>query len=253
MHPNIKHLIELQTVDLRLNELRARLAGFPERLAELDARVEAARKQLATSRESLTTSLKDRKKYELDVEQWKEKARKYRDQSYEVKTNEAYKALQHEIQNAEAEMAQAEDRLLERMVAGEEYERQVKAAERALKDIEAAAQADRKVTETEQAAAQQELEKDLAGRAQALAGVSEDLVDHYQRIARKHNGVALAEVRDETCTLCRVRVRPHVYQELRREGSEEIFHCESCTRILYYIYYIEQPVAQQTSAGGSES
>ncbi len=105
MHPNIKHLIELQTVDLRLNELRARLAGFPKRLAELDARVEAARKQLATSRESLTTSLKDRKKYELDVEQWKEKARKYRDQSYEVKTNEAYKALQHEIQNAETEMA----------------------------------------------------------------------------------------------------------------------------------------------------
>ncbi|SRR5712692_350998 len=250
MHPDIKRLIELQAIDLRLNELRARLAGVPQRLAEIDARVESARKQLATAREALTNSLKDRKRYELDVEQWKEKARKYRDQSYEVKTNEAYKALQHEIQNAEAEMAQAEDRLLERMVAGEEYERQVKAAERALKDIEAAAQADRKVTETEQAAAQQELEKDLAGRAQALAGVSEDLVDHYQRIARKHNGVALAEVRDETCTLCRVRVRPHVYQELRREGSEEIFHCESCTRILYYI---EQPVAQQTSAGGSES
>jgi predicted nucleic acid-binding Zn-ribbon protein len=61
--------------------------------------------------------------------------------------------------------------------------------------------------------------------------------------------VALAEVRDETCTLCRVRVRPHVYQELRRENSEEIFHCESCTRILYCSV---QPVAQ-ASAGGNES
>ncbi len=249
MHPSIKHLVELQNVDLRLNELRARLAAFPGRLAGIDARVEAARKQLATAKEALTTSLKDRKRYELDVEQWKEKARKYRDQSYEVKTNEAYKALQHEIQNAEAEMAKAEDRLLERMVAGEEYERQVKAAERAIKDVEAAAQAERQALQAEQAAAQAELERDTAERQQAIGNIPEDLLDHYQRIARRHKGVAMAEIRDETCTLCGVRVRPHVFQELRRDDNHEIFHCETCTRILYYV---EQPVAQASSSA-SES
>ena len=241
MHPNIKHLIRLQAIDLRLNELRARLATFPKRLAEVDARVAATRQQLAAAKEALTSSLKERKKYELDVEQWKEKVRKYKDQVYEVKTNEAYKALQHEIQMAEAEIAKGEDRLLERMVAGEEYERQVKAAEQALKQVEAGAQTERQAIEAEQAAAQKELEQDTAERNQAVAAIPEELLEHYQRIARKHGGVALAEVRDETCTVCRVRIRPHVYQELRREDSQEIFHCESCTRILYYS---EQPVAQ---------
>lgn len=245
MHPSIKHLIELQTMDLRLNELRRLVASFPKRLAESDARVEAARKQLAAAKEALTTSLKDRKKYEMDVEQWKEKARKYKDQIYEVKTNEAYKALQHEIQAAEAEIAKAEDLLLERMLAGEEYERQVKVAERELTEVGAAAQAQRQKLEAERAAAQRELERDTAEREQAVAAIPEDLLDHYQRIARRHGGVALAEVRDETCTLCRVRVRPHVYQELRREGSQEIFHCESCTRILYYS---EQAVAQASES-----
>lgn len=245
MHPSIRHLIELQNIDLRLNELGALLAGFPKRLAEVDARVEGVRKQLAAAREALTTSLKDRRKYEIDVEQWKEKVRKYKDQSYEVKTNEAYKALQHEIQSAEAEIAKAEDRLLERMVAGEEYERQAKAAERNLKEVEAAAQADRQRIQAEQAAAQGEFERDTTERQQAMAAIPEDLLDLYQRIARRHNGVALAEVRDETCTMCRVRIRPHVYQELRREGSQEIFHCESCTRILYCS---EQPVAQASES-----
>jgi uncharacterized protein len=245
MHPSIKHLIELQTMDLRLNELRALVASFPKRLAESDARVEAARKQLAAAKEALTTSLKDRKKYEIDVEQWKEKARKYKDQIYEVKTNEAYKALQHEIQAAEAEITKAEDLLLERMLAGEEYERQVKAAERELTEVRAAAQAEHQKLEAEQTAAQRELERDTAERQRAVAAIPEDLLDHYQRIARRHGGVALAEVRDETCTLCRVRVRPHVYQELRREGSQEIFHCESCTRILYYS---EQAVAQASES-----
>ncbi len=249
MHPSIKHLIELQIVDVRLNELRAVLAGFPKRLAEAEARVAATRQQLTAAKEALTTSLKDRKRYEMDVEQWKEKVRRYKDQTYEVKTNEAYKALQHEIQAGEAEIAKAEDRLLERMVSGEEYERQVKAAEQGLRTVEAAAQAQRQAIAAEQAAAQKELERNLAERQQAVAAIPEDLLDLYQRIARRHNGVALAEVLDETCTMCRVRVRPHVYQELRREDSHEVFHCESCTRILYCS---AQPVAQ-ASAGANET
>src|SRR5258707_5485168 len=139
MHPHLKYLIELQAVDLRLIEIRERMSRFPKRLAELEGRVTAVRQQITTAKDALTGSLKARKTYEMDVEQWKERAKKYRNQSGEVKTNEAYKALQHEIQNAEDEVAKAEDRLLERMVSGEEYDRQVKAAEAAVKEIEAAA------------------------------------------------------------------------------------------------------------------
>jgi len=241
MHPNVRHLIELQGVDLRLAELRGRLDGFPKRLSEVGARVEAARKQLALAKEALTASLKERKKYDLDVEQWKQKVAKYKDQLYEVKTNEAYKALQHEIQMMESEIAKAEDQLLEQMVAGEEYERRVKAAERALAEVEAVAQAERQKLQAEQAVAQKEFEALTAEHEQVVVAIPEDLLDLYQRIARKHGGAALAEVRDETCTMCRVRVRPQVYQLLRDDSCQEIFHCESCTRILYHL---EQPVAQ---------
>jgi hypothetical protein len=157
MNPALKHLSELQAVDLSLNQLRARLAEFPRRFAEVDARLAAARGDVTSAKESLLGSQKDRKKFELDVEQWKESARKYRDQSFQVKTNEAFKALQHEISNAEAEMARAEDRLLERMMAGEEFERRVPAAARALVEAEAATAAERRAIETEKAAAEKEL------------------------------------------------------------------------------------------------
>src|ERR1700688_5071451 len=139
MHPHLKYLIELQAVDLRLIEIRERVSRFPKRLAEVEGRVTTARQQIATAKEALTTSLKERKTYEMDVEQWKERAKKYRGQSGEVKSNEAYRALLQEIANAEDEIGKAEDRLLDRMVAGEEYERQVKAAKAAVKDIEAVA------------------------------------------------------------------------------------------------------------------
>ena len=116
MDAQIQRLVHLQVLDARLAALRNRLQAIPGQLAAADARVSIARQQIATAKEALTTSLKDRKTYEMDVDSWKEKARKYRDQSFAVKTNEAYKALQNEIQHAETQVAQAEDRLLERMV-----------------------------------------------------------------------------------------------------------------------------------------
>ena len=249
MHPHLKYLIELQAVDLRLIEIRERLSRFPKRLAELEARVTGARHQITTAKEALTGSLKDRKTYEMDVEQWKERAKKYRNQSSEVKTNEAYKALQHEIQNAEDEAAKAEDRLLDRMVAGEEYERHVKAAEAAVKQVEAAANVERQTIQAEYNAAQKELTGAEAVRAGAVAAVPEDLVDHYERIAKRHGGIALAEIRGEGCGQCGVHIRPHVIQQLQRDGNEEFFHCETCTRVLYYADH----AAAQASASAAPS
>jgi uncharacterized protein len=247
MHPHIKRLIELQGVDARLMELRARLDRLPHELAEIERRVTEARQHLAAAKEAIGASLKDRKKYELDVDTWRDKARKYKDQSFEVKTNEAYKALQHEIQHAEGEVSAAEDRLLERMVAGEEFERQVKAAERELASVEHSAEADRQKILAEQAALRKELEAKSAERQQEISGIPEGLLETYERIARRRHGIGVAEVRDEACSLCGMRVLPHVVQELGRGDIEEIFQCESCTRILYYV---EPPAAVAPSSEG---
>jgi predicted nucleic acid-binding Zn-ribbon protein len=235
MDPQIQRLVQLQALDLRLAELRNRLHAIPAQLAAVDARVNAARQQIAAAKEALTTSLKDRKKYEIDVDSWKEKARKYRDQSFEVKTNEAYKALQHEIQHAETHVAEAEDRLLDRMVAGEEYERQVKAAERSVVAVESEAQAERQKIQAEQDSLQKELQAKEAERLVILPEIPEQLRDTYERVAGRRHGIGLAEARDEACRVCGMRIPPHVYQQLRENASQEIFQCESCNRILYYV------------------
>ena len=235
MQKVLQRLLDLQGLDVQLNEVRARLATFPKKLAESDARVAGAKAELEHSKTAQLTALKDRKKYELDVEQWKERVRKYRDQTSQVKTNEAYKALQHEVQMAEEEIARAEDRLLEQMVAGEEYDRRIKASEKLLKEIEEVARGQYAKIESDKAAADQRLAELTAERTVVVAEIPENLLDHYDRIARKHKGVALAEVRDEKCSACGMRLRPHVFQEMRRDGIEELFHCETCTRIIYYL------------------
>jgi len=248
VQPVLKHLLELQTLDVSLSEVRARLSAVPKKLAEVESRVAAARAELDTSKAAHLTALKERKKYELDVEQWKEKARKYRDQAYQVKTNDAFKTLQHEAQTADQEAAKAEDRLLEQMVAGEEYDKRIKASEKVLKDVEESAKSERAKIEAERAVADKHRVALEAERAAAVASVPEAMLDHYHRIARRHGGTALAEVRDEKCSACGMRVRPHVFQEMRRDGNQDIFHCETCTRILYYIEPPTPPAPPADSA-----
>jgi predicted nucleic acid-binding Zn-ribbon protein len=249
MHPAIAKLIEVQRVDLRIAALRAALDAFPARLRAADAKLSGAQKELAAAREAHTASLTERKKFELDAQQWKDRAKKYRDQSGQVKTNEAYKALQHEIANAEAEASKAEDRVLEFMMSSEAVDRRVKDAEAALKEAEKVVAADRQEIESERAVNKKELEEATAERDAALAPVPEDIRDVYLRVAKRHHGVALAEARGEQCLGCGMRVLPHIHQDLCRSSSETIYQCETCNRILF----VNQAAAAPPAAGAAES
>ena len=244
MHPAIPRLLELQHMDQRIAALRAELEAFPKRIREADHLLKGARTALGAAKETHTRALTGRKKAELDTQEWRERARKFRDQSSAVKTNEAYRALQHEIANAEAEMAKAEDLQLDQMMAVEEAERGIKSAESALKDAEQSVAAERRQIESAGREKKKEMDADIAAREKIAAEIPEDLLTLYARIAKRHQGIALAEAAGEQCRACGMRVLPHTAQELHRAENQEIYTCETCGRILYAV----EPVAAPNSA-----
>jgi predicted nucleic acid-binding Zn-ribbon protein len=247
MHSAIPRLIELQRVDHLIAGVRTEIDTFPKRVRDADAKLSGARAALAAAKEGLVKSQAERKKFEFDVQQWKDRAKKYRDQSGAVKTNEAYKALQHEIANAEAEVAKAEDAQLQVMMSGEEAERLVKHAEANLKEDETAVTKEKKEIHALQGEKKKLLDSLLAEHERALAPIPEDLRELYARIAKRHHGTGLAEARDGQCRGCGMRVLPHTLQELRREPNEEIYRCESCGLILYTL----EPIPLSDPAAGS--
>jgi len=233
MHPSIPHLLDLQDVDHRIAAVRAEIDSFPKKVLEADAKLSTARAAVAAAKEANASSVSERKKLELDALQWKDRARKYRDQSGAVKTNEAYKALQHEIANAEAEVAKAEDRQLEVMVGAEESETRVKNTEANLRNAEQAVNAEKRQIQILNSEKKKALEALLAERERIIAPVPEDMRVLYDRISKRHHGIALAEARDGQCRGCGLRVLPHILQLLKSEDDHEIYRCESCGLILY--------------------
>lgn len=253
MHPAIPQLLELQRLDQVIASARAELDTLPKKLREADAKLNGARAAVTGAKEGYTQALGQRKKLELDVEQWKTRAKKYREQSSSVKTNEAYKALQQEITSAEAEASKAEDQVLEQMMAVEDIERRVKHVEADLREAEQGIAAEKKQMQVQFGEKKKRMESAMAERTEVAKKVPGELLDLYTRIDKRHPGHALAEARGEQCRACGVRVLPHVLQMLKSEADEEVFRCETCGRILYSLEPIPHAAPKPAANGAVNS
>src|SRR5206468_3751285 len=172
-----------------------------------------------------------RRKYDTAINDLRTKISKYRDQSLDVKTNEQYKALLHEIQFAEREIAANEDKILELMVNADARDKEVKAAQVELKAETAEIETEKEEARQRTAEDEKLLAEWRAKRDQIRSSVNEDLLRHYERVS-KFRGSGLSEVRDQKCMACRVMLRPQTYNEVR-SGLQTIV-CDSCQRILYF-------------------
>src|SRR6202035_5836644 len=114
--------------------LRLEIAELPKRVASIEEKLAGTKAGLEKARSSVKSDEAAHRKYETAIQDLRQKISKYRDQSLEVKTNDQYKALLHEIQFAEKEIGANEDKILELMVNADVREKEEKAAEAELKE-----------------------------------------------------------------------------------------------------------------------
>jgi uncharacterized protein len=232
MLPDLKLVIRLQDIDNRLTELSREIATLPKHIAEIEKKLGAHERKLEADRAALVANQKERKKCEGDIQTQQQKISKLKDQMLGAKTNEVYRAFQHEIEYCEKEIRRFEDRILELMTESEPLEKNVKAAEVALKaektQVEAEkTQARERTAVDEKAAAELQVE-----RSAIVKDIKPAVYQNYERVRKGRRGVALAEVVDGRCTACHIVLRLQYFQDLKR--GESILPCESCQRILYY-------------------
>src|SRR6202162_1128643 len=230
MLPDVQNLIDLQLADREVLRLKEEIAALPKRVAAIEEKLAGTKAVLENAKIAVKADEANRRKYETAIKDVQQKISKYRDQSLEVKTNEQYRALMHEIQFAEQDIRANEDKILELMVTAEAREKNVKAAELELKAEMAEIEKEKTEARERTAEDEKQLAEWNAKRDQARSGVNEDLLRQYERVA-KFRGSGLAEVRDQKCMGCQVMLRPQTYNEVR---SGQIVICESCQRVLYF-------------------
>lgn len=231
MNPDIHHLIRLQQLDSEIESARRRIAEIPAVQDALATRLEQATAAVAAVKERLAASQAERKKIEAEVATIQTRLSKYKGQLTELKTNKEYQTMQHEIQVAEQAIRSHEDRVLERMEEAENLSRELKTAEAELKRQQAEIGVEKGALDTEAATLRKATDEKTAARADVAKQLTPHALKLFEHVSRQRKGLAVAEARDGSCGVCHVRMRPQMYNEVRR--NENLIQCESCLRILY--------------------
>jgi len=231
MLPDIENLLRLQEADKEIRRLQEEIAELPKRVAAIEQKLAGTKAQLEKAQAATKADEAARRKHETSITDLRGKITKYRDQSLEVKTNDQYKALLHEIQFAEQEIAATEDKILELMVDADTRAAEVKAAQLELKEETAEIEKEKEQARQRTAEDEKLLAEWRGKHDQFRAAIDAELLRRYDRVA-KFRGTGLAEVREHKCMGCQVMLRPQTYNEVR--SGQHTVYCDSCQRILYF-------------------
>ncbi|MFB3905025.1 MAG: zinc ribbon domain-containing protein [Acidobacteriota bacterium] len=229
---DLQSLVQLQDLDLALKQLREKVRRVPVELSALEQDLAECRKLYESVLKNQEEGDRQRRQMESEVETFRQRLSKYRDQLMSVKTNKEYQAMLAEIANCEREISAKEDQILERMMLTDEWNEKQRAAKKELDAREKEIRAKRQELEAFRTQSESELSQ-LEGRRTVLRqSLAPELVELYERIATVRHGVAVAPALDQSCQGCHVRLRPQLFNEVKT--NLQIIRCESCSRILYY-------------------
>lgn len=243
----LEQLYKLQTIDTRLNQLRAvrgelpmevsdledELIGLNTRLSNFTVEIETFSEQILANREQIRTS--------TDL------IRKYKAQLENVKNNREFDALNKEVEIQDLTIQAAEKKI-------GEIERSVKLKEELISEVQSRLDEREKDLENKKSELQEiteETEKEEAAiateKTNALDSVDEKLIKAYERIRDNfRNGIAVAPILRGACGGCFAKVPPQLQSDIRQ--SKKIVICEACGRIQIdaHMAGIEEHVEEDT-------
>ncbi|MEX2271682.1 MAG: C4-type zinc ribbon domain-containing protein [Vicinamibacterales bacterium] len=234
MLADLERLIALQRLESERAAVARTIHDIPQRQAELDARASHARAVVDTAKALHTSLSTDRRNAEKEMASAEARRAKFRDQQASVKTNKEYQAMLHEIETANADVDKWQEQVLIKMDEVDAAAASLKESEAALKVVEGDISAAVKALESERREAETRLGALDAERTSVAAQIEDPRgLQIFDGLVKSRKTAAMSQAIDGLCIECRVRLRPQVFAEVRR--NDAIRQCDNCQRILYYI------------------
>lgn len=223
-------LWELQSVLSQLADREKRMSQKPESFAAIDSEYQAAEQEMSRLTETIEGIAKERRRVEGELMDQQELLKKYQGQLMQVKNQQQYAAAWKEIDATRKHVKELEESALKSMTETDELQKQLDERRAGFGDLKSrydAAYGDWQASLGDLRREAEELRK----KADAIeATLPPRLREEFQKIYRQRQGVAVSRVVNDSCSSCRTRIRPALFQQLKRG---ELGRCEGCHRILY--------------------
>jgi hypothetical protein len=228
---DFEKLIQLQNLDSEMKQTTLFLESIPRLIEDIDRKIKAGSQAVADAKDKLAVNQKARRDLEASVKDVKVKIAKFKRQLGEVKTNKEYTVLLHEIEESQREVDAVEERIISEMLTADDIDEEIRSATRRQNKEHETLRADQAVLELKKREMESRRDALIAEREALVPLIPADQMKLYMSMFNKKNGTALSAVKGEFCSLCHVRIRPQMLNEIR--DKSKIYLCENCGRILY--------------------
>lgn len=232
MNEKINSLLKLQEFDAQLDAQTQGLARLTPLREQLRNELAQLQKNLDDAKKASTQAQVDKKNLELDIETKEQAIRKNSGELNSVKSNDAYKALLGQIEEAKKAKASLEDQVLALMENIEGLQKEAKERDKTFQADKAGVEKRIAELDAEEARFKSEAER-LRGEREAYArSLSNSLRLQYDGIRRGRTGfLPVVAIKGNICGGCRMTLPPSVVNDAMKGG--DIVACESCSRILF--------------------
>lgn len=235
MTPVLEKLLILQGRDRRRLDLEKELKGVPADIAAVERKIQAEKEAIETSKLDWQKLEARKKDLENEIASAEQKVAKYRTQQLEVRKNDEFRALGHEIETVEGQIGSLEETELNVLYEIEAAKAKFAAAEKELKTNISGHESRIRSYRDREAVLTAELAASKEEVTAARLPLGEPTLRLYDRIAVRNMPVCVP-LSGGKCGGCHLKVSSEVESAVRSKAdpTAQLPTCDQCGRIVYW-------------------
>jgi hypothetical protein len=229
---SLEKLLVLQDRDSKRLAFEQQLKGIPREVAAVESKIAAERAAIEAAKAEWHGLESKKKLLEVEIKSTEEKIGKYRTQQSQVRKNDEYQALTHEIETAEKSIGVFEEQEIGVMFLIDEAKKRFAAAEAELKQNITGHETRIRTLREREAHLQGDVQSAQEAVAKARPEVAEPQLRIYDRLAIKPGHPVCVAVNGDRCGGCHLKVPTHIV--VQAKNRTELATCDQCGRIVYW-------------------
>jgi len=243
-------LVRLQDLILDTRAARSTVQGAPARIEEIEQRFRERNAEYVAVKQRFEALEEDQRTRSGELLQLEEHLKKYKADLMQVQNQREYAAMLREIDSIKASIAEHEEAILIDMEEIESTTKDLATHEEHIKAERESVARERAEVESASAESSQTIEVLTTERRSIESLLPRPLVAAILRLEEGRQGQVLSRAEEGVCQSCFVRVRPQVFQEIRR--AQKIHYCSNCKRLLVHEPSLK-PAAEQEKSGPQDA
>lgn len=234
MKSELEKLVELQITDTNIRRLKKSIETADQRRASIEQEFEQHAFEIREIQSKSESAKSERADLERQIAEAKSQLERADRNLKNAVDQKQYEVAMRDADVLQKKIAALETEVLEKMTIVEDVEKVLAERSEEIKSLDGNRQKAMKDFEAEITKNTAELTKETTKRAKVFDTLPKNLAGVYDRMAqRSRDGIAVAEVKNSSCSACFMKLRPQMMVEIKMSG--DIITCESCARILYIV------------------